>query len=353
MVIIGKQPNSLEVYYGVIKNLFKAERRSNLLPFPRKRYKLFKLNQKHMKFIRTVQIALIICTVLVSLPTLSQDYVFRVLANKGANSVKSGSSDWMPLKTGARLNKGDALKLDENGYLGLVHANGRTLELKESGEHKIDDLSAKIGSGRSSVASKYADFVMSKMSTEKREENRRKYASVTGAVERATGTSAIKLLMPPSAKVFGDEALIMWNGEEGASYDVTVKDMFDEVIYSSKVEDSKILLHLNVEKFAKQSLVIINIKQSDNENIDSGDYGIKKLSGDEANEIKSELQELIAQIGDKTNSLNSLILAEFYEQKNLIIDALTQYMKAVELSPDVDYFGEVYQEFKMRHRLDK
>jgi len=311
------------------------------------------IKSKNMKFIRTVQIVLIICTVFVSIPSLSQDYVFRVLANKGANSVKSGSSDWIPLKTGARLNKGDALKLGENGYLGLVHSSGRTLELKDVGEHKIDDLSAKIGSARSSVASKYADFVMSKMSPEKREENRRKYASVTGAVERATGSSAIKLLMPPSAEVFGDEALIVWDGEEGTSYDVTVKDMFDEVIFSSKVEDSKILLHLNDEKFAKESLIIINIKQSDNENIGSGDYGIKKLSGDEASEIKSELQELMEHIGDETNSLNSLILAEFFEQKNMIIDALTKYMKAVELSPDVDYFGEVYQEFKMRHRLDK
>ncbi len=306
-----------------------------------------------MKFIRTVQILLITCIVLVSLPSLSQDYVFRVLANKGANSVKSGSSDWMTLKTGARLNKGDALKLGENGDLGLVHASGRTLELKETGEHKIDDLSAKIGTGRSSVASKYADFVMSKMTSENREENRRKYASVTGAVERATGSSAIKLLMPPSAEVFGGEALIMWDGEEGKSYDVTVKNMFDEVIYSSKVEDSKIMLNLNDEKFANESLVIINIKQSDNENIGSGDYGIKRLSGDEANEIKSEVQELTAHIGEETNSLNSLILAEFYEQKSMIIDALTQYMKAVELSPDVDYFGEVFQEFKMRHRLDK
>ncbi len=306
-----------------------------------------------MRFTRTAKILLITCTVLISLPTLSQDYVFRVLANKGSNSVKTGSSDWSTLKTGARLNKGDALKLDENGYLGLVHATGRTLELKETGEYKVDDLSAKIGSGQSSVASKYADFVMSKMTSETREENRRKYASVTGAVERATGTSAIKLLMPPSAEVFGDEALIMWDGEEGKSYDVTVKNMFDEVIYSSKVEGSKIMLDLKDEKFANESLVIINIKQSDNENIGSGDYGIKKLSGDEASEIKSEMEELTAHIGNETNSLNSLILAEFYEQKSMIIDALTQYMKAVELSPDVDYFDEVYQEFKMRHRLDK
>jgi len=42
----------------------------------------------------------------------SQEYAFKVLANKGANEYKSGDS-WQALKTGASLKAGDELKVTE------------------------------------------------------------------------------------------------------------------------------------------------------------------------------------------------------------------------------------------------
>ncbi len=49
---------------------------------------------------------------------IAQDYAFKVLANKGANEVKSGS-EWAPIKTGASLKNDDELKLSPNSYMGL------------------------------------------------------------------------------------------------------------------------------------------------------------------------------------------------------------------------------------------
>jgi len=48
-----------------------------------------------------------------SLCCAQEDYAFRVLANKGANEVKTGNT-WQPLKTGAQLKTGDELKISEN-----------------------------------------------------------------------------------------------------------------------------------------------------------------------------------------------------------------------------------------------
>src|SRR6185503_19175493 len=62
----------------------------------------------------------------------AQDYAFKVLANKGANEYKSGDS-WQSIKTGASLKAGDELKVSENSYIGLVHATGKPLELKQAG----------------------------------------------------------------------------------------------------------------------------------------------------------------------------------------------------------------------------
>ena len=42
-------------------------------------------------------------------------------------------------------------------------------------------------------------------------------------------------------------------------------------------------------------------------------------------------------------------MAEFYEQYDLKLDALTSYEYAIMESPDVDYFKDAYLEFLMRN----
>ena len=88
----------------------------------------------------------------------------------------------------------------------------------------------------------------------------------------------------------------------------------------------------------------------ENETINSGDYGMKKISDSDAKEFADELTELQSALTEES-SLNRVILAEFFEQNNLLVDALTNYMIAIQLSPDVDYFQEPFEEFKMRHDL--
>jgi hypothetical protein len=81
--------------------------------------------------------------ILLASAAFSQDYAFKVLANKGNNEVKTGAS-WTPLKTGATLRTGDELKLSENAYLGLVHVKGKPLELKLAGVYKVAELAAQV-----------------------------------------------------------------------------------------------------------------------------------------------------------------------------------------------------------------
>ena len=89
----------------------------------------------------------------------AQDYAFKVLVNKGKNEIKSGSG-WQQIKVGSSLTAKDELKIAENSYLGLVHVTGKPLELKQSGQYKVVDLSSKMKDGPS-VVSKYTDFILS------------------------------------------------------------------------------------------------------------------------------------------------------------------------------------------------
>src|SRR5437879_13646783 len=96
---------------------------------------------------------------LISFLSRAQDeYAFRVLANKGANQVKSGDA-WQPLKTGAQLKLGDELKISENASVGLVSKLGKPLEVKEAKVYKIAELMSKIGS-EASVLNKYTSFIL-------------------------------------------------------------------------------------------------------------------------------------------------------------------------------------------------
>ncbi|UII33199.1 hypothetical protein LVD17_05090 [Fulvivirga ulvae] len=279
--------------------------------------------------------------------TFGQGYTFKVLANKGANKVKSGS-EWQALKTGASLQDGDELIISENAYLGLVHASGKTLELKAPGNHKITDLAAKVSTGGSSVASKYADFVLSKMSAE----GKKNRLSATGAVHRGS-SDAIQVFMPSSVGVFNDNAIIRWDSLDGQNtYIVTLKNMFDDVLLSIETKDPNIELDLTDDKISKENVVLLSVASKGDAEVKSGTYAIKRLPQADAERVKATLNDLMSDVKQET-ALNKYILAGFYEENNLLIDALTSYEEAIKLAPEVESYRDAYVEFLLRNRLNE
>lgn len=278
----------------------------------------------------------------------SQDYVFKVLANKGENTYKSASgSSWEALKTGTKLESGDVIKTSSGCYLALIHSSGKPLEIKEAKEYKVDDLSSQVG-GESGIVGKYANFVASKMTPEEREENRKKYASVTGATER--GFEQIKVFMKTTSDVYNNEAIIRWGAQPNAqTYELTLMDMFDDVIMVTETNNNYYKVNLDDERLKDNEIIIVSVRVKGDEGSSSGYYSIQKVSDADAQQYKSDLESLTSSL-DLNSPINNLILAEFYEQNNLYLDALTSYETAIQKSPDVDYFKEAYTEFLMRNQ---
>lgn len=296
-------------------------------------------------------------TVLLAVPLKAQDYVFKVLANKGGNTVKIAENpkDWEPIRTGTTLNSNDELRLSENSYIGLVHASGKTVELKNQGNYYVRDLAAKLGNSRSSVASKYANFVINKMTSDEEEDinkNHREYLTVTGAVERSVLNAPISLRMPSSVEVLNEEALIRWDAVKDAKeYVFTVKNMYDDVILTEETRDPFVRLDLSKAPVSTEELIIVSVKVKGNDQMYSGNYGIKRLTGVDADPILKELEQLSLSLKEES-SLNKLILATFYEENNLLIDAMMNYEEAVSLSPDVEQFSIAYDLFAKRNGLN-
>jgi hypothetical protein len=292
------------------------------------------------------QITVILALILVSSFAFGQDYAFKVMANKGSNEVKSGDS-WQPLKTGASLKSTDELKLVDNAYIGLIHASGKPLEMRQSGSYKVADLAAKIGGG-SSVVNKYTDFILSSNA-----ETKKNKLSATGAVHRATETAAIKVMLPENQKyqaIYNATAIVNWDGSKAKGpYVVTLMNLFEETISSYETPETTITLDLSDAKFNTESGFLVEVKSKTDAKQVSKQHMIRKMTPTEREKVKNSLSGIMNEVSDPT-AINKLILAGFYEENNLLIDAIVAYEEAVKLEAS---YKESYDEFLLRNGLKK
>jgi hypothetical protein len=279
----------------------------------------------------------------------AQDYAFKVLANKGGNEVKSGDS-WMPLKTGAALRAEDVIKVAANSYLGLVHVSGKPLEVKEAKIHTVTELLGRITTG-SSVITKYTDFILSSNSAEAKK-NR---LSATGAVHRDVGKSSIQLHLPENqnSAIYNNNAVISWEGTETPGpYIVIFKNMFDDEVSRVETAEKSFTLDFKDPKFAKEDKILVQVTSKTDAKEVSKQHLIKKLSTVDHDNIRKTLDQILNEVSEPT-ALNKLILAGFYEENKLLIDAITAYEEAIRLAPDVPSYKEAYDEFLLRHNISQ
>jgi hypothetical protein len=289
-------------------------------------------------------ILILVGVFLFSIGAAAQDYTFKVLANKGSNEVKTGNA-WQAIKTGTSLKPGDELKVSENSYIGLVHKTGKPMELKQAGNYKVNDLAAKV-SGGSSVMNKYADFILSSNSAEAKK-NR---LSATGAVHR--GLEDIKVYLPENqyANVYNNIAIINWEAKISGPYIVTFKNLFEDELMKSETPENRFQVDLNDPKFAKENIILVEIKSKTDQKRKSEQRLIKRMTAPEQEKVKKSLMDFGPEVTEET-PLNKFILAGFYEENKLFIDAITAYEQAIKLAPDVPSYKEAYDEFLLRNKL--
>ncbi|HCX23068.1 MAG TPA: hypothetical protein DHN29_14205 [Cytophagales bacterium] len=304
------------------------------------------------KFISYVFVAGMI---LVSSVVTAQDYAFRVLANKGENQLKkAGSAQAETLKTGAKLNSGDEIIASEGAYIGLMHKTGKTTEIRGAGTKKVSDIEKNISTGSSSIASRYAQFVMNKMNEEEGGSYKSRMAA-TGAVSRATGSAAIPVMAPAQADLLGSTAILRWDApegmEEGDLYVVKIENIFNEEIFAEETDKTSIELDFADEALAyDMGLYLVKIYKKGDEEIASSEIGIKKVKSSDKVEIQESLANLKSEVSEDS-PLNKIIYASFYEENGLILDALTKYEEAIKMSPEIQDFQELYENFLIKNGL--
>ena len=275
-----------------------------------------------------------------------QNYIFKVMANKGNNQFQLASqSTWQTIKLGSSLNNGDKLLVDQNAYLGLLHASGHTMELSERGTFDIEQLASKVGIRKKGISAKYAEFVLNDLDD-------KDHGQLRNVIEsRGLNAEKIIIFLPFTAKIFNPSMVIHWSKLSGDKiYILSVNNMFGELIKQFETSSNQFQLDLGQDEFVSQKLFIVNVSVKNDNSVISNDIGIEKLFGEKEDLVKRE----VAQLNDEINSesaLGQIVLASYYEHQDLLVDATYHYHEAIKLAPYVPDFETMYHAFLIRNNL--
>jgi hypothetical protein len=294
------------------------------------------------------KVAAVVLSLGLTVSAFAQNEAFKVLASRGKNTLSDGSA----IFAGKKLAPTDVIKVSENGYLGLIHSSGRTLELKTPGTYKVSELSSQVMAKSTSVTKKYSDYVVGELTkAEARDANSdyQKNMKVTGSVERAISAASLALCLPNTSSIIENTNTVSWyRNPKATSYTVEIRNMFDDVILSQETTDTVFSFSLSNIKLPKDHTLMVKVKA--NGGLESKDYILKALVESKNPEIFAEKNSLIKEYPEET-ALSYLMKASFYAQNNLFVDAKRCFESAIRLEPEVDEYKLAYKNFLAKNNL--
>jgi len=297
----------------------------------------------------TKTIFILFGTIFLTIAALAQD--FKVLSSQGNNVFqKTKQRIW----AGTTLKTSDAITIAQGGYLGLMHTKtGKTIEVKKAGNYLMSNLVPKTTG--SSLVAKYGSYVgeeMVKVEKQDINKNHRKYMAVTGAVnrERAIGVQkTITLLAQSEETIFHSTAIIQWLPDEAmpnAKYYVLVSNLEGEQVAWYETDQTALSVDFAYLKKGKSGKAdfLVTVTSVQNPNL-KNTINVSLLNSNEYDNIKKELGDFKPE-----NALDYMLLAKFFEDKKLNLDALACYQKALALN-NSEHYKTAYMEFLVRNKM--
>jgi hypothetical protein len=305
----------------------------------------------------------------------AQDYSFKVFGSKGNNTVNG-----VPVKVGTKLKDSEAISVD-GAYVGLSHANGKTVELTAKGTYKIKDLMTQaLKNSNSSLTSKYASFVVNELTKDDGDaptQNRSKYMNKTGSVDRGTDQVVMIPLGVEDAnnaqdlnreaipvKIYGNTIGVKWVLKPGVDekkfegYRVLLLDLSEQVIAAQTVKTFSTVVQIPETAFKEHSHLILKaipLEQGQNlsdEKLNGSEKGVslEKVSEEKAAQITADLKSICV---NPDETINKLIAARYFEDNGLFMDAIAMYEDVVKANPNEPKYAKLYNDFLVANKLTK
>ncbi len=283
----------------------------------------------------------------------AQTALFNVLASKGnVKYVVAGSTEEKPMLIGKKLFPNDKIVVGESAYLGLASTGGKTIEIKRAGTYEVSKLSAEIASQNASVSKKYLDFLAGEINNNGQDmaKNKYQYMKVTGSVDR--DIHFVTIYAPKEAYVLNAPLTIKWDAVDTIKiYTVTLMNIFDETLYTTETSTTSITLDLPKYNFAKEKNLFLIVNPKYNTVAKSEKINLKSLEAKDS-DVAKQANELQTELAEQT-ALNKYVMASFYAEQNLAINAVEQYEAAIALEPEVEDYKIAYGEYLVKNNIKK
>jgi len=277
--------------------------------------------------------------ILSSSTLLCQNQIFTALASKGNVQVKRLAGNWQPLSIGAKLFAGETIKLNKNNYLGLLHSSGKTKELKKEGSYNVSDLAGDFDSQKATVSAKFAGYLLQEFSNSP---DSKKEMENLGAVVRQ-GFDKIELDFPINTLIIDSTLQFSWFPAEGnQKYIFQIMNNSENTVFMKEVDNPFIVVNINELQLEKGKPYRWKVFSASNAQLISDTAILELLPGKQLQALQSELAELLKELNYDETALNYLIIAKFYEQYKLQVNALKFYQKSVDGAPEVDDYFFAY-----------
>jgi hypothetical protein len=288
----------------------------------------------------------------------AQQVVFTVLGTKGY--VKIGDQK---LKVGSKLKAGESVEIGESAYLGLLTTDHRTMEITQKGVYTVQQLLAKV-SAKQKLPDAYAKFVIDELTKVDVEgisaKNRFQHMNKSGAVKR--GGLAINYIDffktgEGGHQLYGNTLVLMWYVPEVEgkpklpieSYLLGIVGMDSTSYFKKNVKENEISISLSSIKNEGSTTLVCKVAPLDKNGIsldktDIDGVMINLLEGAEKSKITAELKQFAG-----GTALDQLMMARFFEEKHLYIDAMAAYKEAIRLSDGSEEYENLYYQFLLRY----
>ncbi|MBL1213638.1 MAG: hypothetical protein D8M61_09860 [Ignavibacteriae bacterium] len=280
---------------------------------------------------------------LLCLNVYSQKQLFTIIASGGNSEIKhNGETNWQKISTGKKIFTGDTIKIFAKGYLGLAHSTLNTVELNEEGIYSADTLAAQIDLTSKTVTKKLVAFIIDEMAEKKKSTGEMR---TLGAVVRLS-REKIDVNLPSDVFLFDTTFTFSWYPNSSSEeYIFQLLNPSLKTIYMKETSDTVLnldLQDLNLQETETYKWLVFD-RENDKSASDTINFNV--ISKARKNSIKNDLYSLSLENNDDQELLSHLILAAYYKENHLYLEAIKEYKKIVEMQPNVDEFWEEYLQF--------
>ncbi|OGV00397.1 MAG: hypothetical protein A2455_00255 [Ignavibacteria bacterium RIFOXYC2_FULL_35_16] len=279
----------------------------------------------------------------------AQQYSFKLLTFFGKVDHRASITEtWKKVQTGENLEGDSEIRLDKNSYAALLYNDGRTMEMMNEGIFNIKELERNIKNSKMSVTQKFANFIAEEIIIDKSKGKTMKELAAVVRVKPNHIESAI-----PSFTSFLDPVIdFSWYSYPSAQkYVFGILSSENASIFMELVEDTSYTLDIEKIKLNKETEYKWYVFDADNPQIVSDTNLVLVLSDRNKKLILDTVQLLKEEIKLNETPLNILSLGAFYENKNLNLEALNQYSKALLLAPDSEAYKKMFLKFLLKNKL--